>query len=121
MSSDDSPEKGMKSEHGMGGTGAVFLTLTNDGRESDWLIAAASGVAETVEIHQTTIEDEIMRMQPVARVEIPAGGGLELKPGGYHIMLLGLRSDLEVGDLLRVTLTYERSRPLVVEAEVRKP
>jgi copper(I)-binding protein len=105
----------------MGGTGAVFMTLVNEGREPDRLVAAQADVAETVEIHQTTMEGDVMRMQPVSFVEVPARGDVELKPGGYHVMLIGLRRDLAVGDRFPVTLTFEKSPALTVEAKVREP
>jgi copper(I)-binding protein len=105
----------------MGGTGAVFMTLVNEGREPDRLVAAQADVAETVEIHQTTMEGDVMRMQPVSFIEVPARGEVELKPGGYHVMLIGLRRDLAVGDRFPVTLTFEKSPALTVEAKVREP
>jgi copper(I)-binding protein len=107
--------------HAMGGTGAVFMTLVNKGREPDRLIAAQADVAEAVEVHQTTMEGDVMRMQQVPFVEVPARGEVELKPGGYHIMLIGLRRDLAVGDRFPVTFTFERSPALTVEAKVREP
>ncbi|MCP4537912.1 MAG: copper chaperone PCu(A)C [Chloroflexi bacterium] len=108
-------------EHAMSGTGAVFMTLVNEGQENDRLVAAQTDVAETVEIHQTTMENDVMRMQQVAAIEIPAGGQVELEPGDYHIMLIGLHQDLTVGDRFSVTLTFEKSGTLVVEAKVRQP
>jgi copper(I)-binding protein len=119
MPSDESSEGEMG--HGMGGTGAVFLTLMNKGQEDDRLVAAQTDVAATVEIHQTTMEGDVMRMQPVSAIEIPAGGQVELKPGDYHIMLIGLHHDLAVGDRFSVILTFEKSGTLTVEAEVREP
>ena len=114
---------GTDSEGGMGGsgTGAVFLTLTNQGREDDRLVGAETDVADTVEIHQTVMEGDVMRMQPVEYVEIAAGAQVELKPGDYHIMLVGLRRDLAVGDRFTVTLLFEKGDPQTVEAEVRQP
>jgi copper(I)-binding protein len=121
----DEPAEGnteaMPGGHAMGGTGAVFMTLVNEGREPDRLVAAQADVAETVEIHRTTMEGDVMRMQPVSFVEVPARGDVELKPGGYHVMLIGLRRDLAVGDRFPVTLTFETSPALTVEAEVREP
>lgn len=119
MPSDESSEGEMG--HGMGGTGAVFMTLANEGQEDDRLIAAQTDVAATVEIHQTTMDGDVMWMQSVSAIEIPAGGQVELKPGDYHIMLIGLHRNLAVGDQFSVTLTFEKSGTLVVEAEVRQP
>lgn len=115
---------GMLSEAGMGaaGTGAVFLRLTNDGREADRLLGGRTDVAEVVEIHETVMEGEVMRMQMVADgLEIPAGGKVLLQPGGYHVMLIGIQRDLAVGDEFELELAFEKSGTLLVEAQVRQP
>ena len=61
----------------------------------------------------------MMGMRPVARVEIPAGGSLQLKPGSYHVMLIGLARDLAVGDTIDLTLTFEKAGSITVKAQVR--
>ena len=62
---------------------------------------------------------DMMGMQPVARLEIPAGGTVQLAPGGYHIMLIGLTKDLKVGDTVQVTLKFEKAGDVTVTAQVR--
>ncbi len=105
----------------MGSTGVVYLTLINEGREADRLIEVRSDVAKAVELHQTKIEGGVMKMQPVVGgVEIPAGERVAFKPGGYHIMLIGLKRDLQVGDRFTVTLEFEKSGTVTVESEVRE-
>lgn len=106
---------------GMGSVGAAFMTLVNEGHKGDRLIAAQADIATTVEIHQTLIENEVMRMEPVSGIDVPAGERVELKPGGYHIMLIGLKRDLEPGTQIPLTLTFEKSGTLTVEAKVRQP
>jgi hypothetical protein len=115
------PEGDMEAGHGMSGTGAVFMTLVNDGVEADRLVGAQADVAEVVEIHQTTMDGDVMKMQQVAAVEVPGGGQVVLKPGDYHVMLIGLHHDLAEGDRFSVTLTFEKSGDLTVEAQVRQP
>jgi copper(I)-binding protein len=61
----------------------------------------------------------MMGMEPVARLEIPAGGTVQLAPGGYHIMLIGLTKDLNVGDTVQVTLKFEKAGDVTVTAQVR--
>jgi len=61
----------------------------------------------------------MMGMRPVARLDIPAGGKVELKPGGYHIMLIELTRELKVGDKVEITLTFEKAGDVKVTAEVR--
>jgi copper(I)-binding protein len=108
--------------HNMAGTGAVFMTLKNEGREADRLLSAQTDVAQAVEIHETVLEEDVAKMQQVSGgIEVPAQGQVELKPGGYHVMLIGLLRDLAVGDRFTVTLDFEKSDDLTVEAEVRQP
>jgi hypothetical protein len=74
-------------------------------------IAMASPLAST--------SGDMMGMEPVARLEIPAGGTVQLAPGGYHIMLIGLTKDLNVGDTVQVTLKFEKAGDVTVTAQVR--
>jgi hypothetical protein len=104
------------------GTGAIFMRLVNDGRVADRLVGGQTAVAQTVEIHETRIEGEVMKMQMLADgLEIPAGGEVLLQPGGYHVMLIGVERDLAVGDRFAIDLQFEKSGTLTVEAEVREP
>jgi len=104
------------------GTGAVFMRLVNNGPEADRLLGGKTSVAETVEIHETAMEGEIMKMRMLPDgLELPAGGEVLLKPGGYHIMLIGLQDDLQPGDTFDLELQLEKAGPLTVKAEVREP
>jgi hypothetical protein len=86
---------------------AAYMTLRNAGETPLALIAASAPLAETVEIHETTVEDDIMRMSPVERVVILPGEDAMLEPAGLHIMLLGLRRDLLPDTAITLTLTFE--------------
>ena len=66
-----------------------------------------------------TMENDVMKMFPVDYMELPAGGSLELKPGGKHIMLIGLHEMLEVGQTAMVVLEFEKAGEMTVEAEIR--
>lgn len=101
------------------GVGGVFLTLVNEGREADSLIAAHTDVARAVELHQTVIENEVMKMTGVSEIVVPARGSVELKPGDYHIMLMGLSRDLIAGESIHLVLQFEKSGGIAIEAEVR--
>ena len=107
--------------------GAAYATITNAGSAADALIGASSPAAATVELHETVVMGSpdasgggMMGMQPVARVEIPAGGSLQLKPGSYHVMLIGLVKDLKAGDTIDLTLKFERAGAISVKAQVRE-
>jgi copper(I)-binding protein len=120
-----------RSSSAMASAAAAYATITNAGTAADALVGASSPAAATVEVHETVAVGSpaassgtmsggtMMGMQPVARVEIPAGGSLQLKPGGYHVMLIGLVWDLAVGDTIDLTLVFEKAGPITVKAEVR--
>jgi periplasmic copper chaperone A len=104
--------------------GAAYMVIHNSGTTDDALVSITSPAAATVELHQTTANASgEMVMQPVPSVPVPAGGSVELKPGSYHIMLIGLVAPLEIGDTVELVLTFESGDPhttLVVEAPVRE-
>jgi copper(I)-binding protein len=90
------------------------------------LTAVASPAAGSVELHSMSLEEGVMRMRPVARIELPAGKPVKLAPGGLHIMLMDIKQPLKPGDKVPLTLTVQRadvaSRSVfTVQAEVRSP
>jgi copper(I)-binding protein len=118
----ESSEGGAGMGKPMPGTGAVFMLLKNTGSEADRLIGGQTEVADVVEIHETVMEGEVMRMQMLANgLEVPAKGEVLLKPAGYHVMLIGMQRDLVVGDTFTLELQFETSGSLIVEPEVREP
>ena len=114
-----SMDKGGMGKMGGGGTGAVYATVSNSGAEADALVSASSDAAQTVELHEVISESGVMKMRPVPKIAVPAGGKIEMKPGGYHVMLLGLKRDLKPGEKVAVTLKFERGGDVQVEAPVR--
>jgi hypothetical protein len=104
----------------MAGNGAVYMMLLNEGGADDALLSAETDVAEVVELHETKMEGDVMKMSPVAKVEIPAGGSAALKPGGLHVMLINLQQELVPGEKIKLTLNFEKSAPLTIEAEIRE-
>jgi copper(I)-binding protein len=118
----ESSEGGAGMGQPMPGTGAVFMLLRNRGLEADRLVGGQTDVANVVEIHETVMEGEVMKMQMLTNgLEVPARGEVLLKPGGYHIMLIGMQRDLAVGDTFTLELQFEKSGILTVEPEVREP
>ena len=98
----------------------VFLTLTNDSTEARALVAGASPIAEVVELHTHTHEGDMMRMRPVSRIEVPARSAVRLQPGGFHVMLIGLKGDLAPGDQVDLTLIFDDGARIRVDAPVRR-
>jgi periplasmic copper chaperone A len=102
--------------------GAAYLILKNAGQEADTLQSVSSPDAEKVEIHEHTQDASgIMRMRPVERgLKVPAGGSVEFKPGGYHLMLFGLKHNLEEGQQIPLKLHFAHAGDLDIEVTVEK-
>jgi copper(I)-binding protein len=105
---------------GGGWNSAVYVQMVNRGRTADRLMAASSEAAAAVEIHESRVEDGVMRMRPVAGVALAAGERVTLEPGGLHIMLVGVTRSLAVGDTIAVTLSFEQSAPLAIRVPVEQ-
>jgi periplasmic copper chaperone A len=91
-------------------SGAAYLTLENRGKTADRLIGTDSPVAKKTEIHTMSMEGNVMKMRQVDGIELAPAATIAMKPGdGYHIMLLGLKQPLKVGDKLPLTLTFEKA------------
>ena len=98
-------------------TGGGFLKLTNKG-ESDRLLSARADVSAAVELHVMKMEGDVMRMRQVDAVDVPAGETVELKPGGLHVMFMGLKQPLKEGETIAATLTFEKAGTIDVEFNV---
>ncbi len=101
-------------------TGA-FVTLTSS--EDAKVVSVATPAAKTAEIHRSEMSGAMMHMHAVDSVALPAGKRVELKPGGFHVMLVGLARPLAAGDVVPLTFTVEdasgRRTTIEVKAEVR--
>ncbi len=83
----------------------AFMHITSAGGGK--LVAASSPVAGVVEVHEMAMEGNVMKMRAVPALELPAGKTVELKPGGYHVMLMDLKQQLKPGEAVALTLTIE--------------
>lgn len=104
-----------------GKTGEVtggFLTIKNTGSEADRLIGAACGAAMMTQVHETKMDGGVMAMREVEAIEIPAGKMVELKHGGYHIMLMDLKQDVSAGGMTECTLKFEKAGEVTVSLMV---
>lgn len=98
----------------------AYLTVTNNGGEADRLAGASSPAAGKVEIHTMEVVNDIMTMRPVeGGLEIPAGGTVELKPGGYHVMFMDVAMPFAEGDTVPVTLEFEHAGSVDISLPVR--
>lgn len=100
--------------------GGVFLVLKNGGGSADKLVKAVSPVAENVELHTHIKDGDAMRMRAVETIPVPANGQTALEPGGYHIMLIGLKQPLKEGGSFPLTLTFEKAGSVTVTVPVHK-
>ena len=110
----------------MSKSGAAFMVLMNHGDEDDRLVGATSDVAKRVELH--THKEDANGVMQMLKVEegfpIPAGGMHALARGGDHVMFMGLNRQLEQGDIVTVTLSFEKAGDMTIEVPVdleRKP
>jgi copper(I)-binding protein len=101
-------------------TGAGYMKITNKGTTADRLISGSSDVAPTLEVHETTTENGVMKMRPITGgLEIKPGETVELKPGSFHIMFVGLKKPLTKGGHIKATLVFEKAGTVNVEYDVR--
>ncbi len=99
---------------------ASFMTLKNDTDKEIALIKASSDVAKTVELHEHVHEDGMMKMRQIPKIVIPANGITPLKPGGYHIMLIGLQRKIKAGDKVNLNLEFDNGDKKTITATVKK-
>jgi len=100
--------------------GGGFLTIANSGTREDRLLSGTTPVAAEVQLHTMTMDGGIMRMRQVTDgIAIPARGSVELKPGGYHVMFMGLKRQLRQGERVPVTLRFQRAGNVTVQFAVQ--
>ena len=98
-------------------TGGGYLTLTSKG-SADRLVSASTTFAEAVQLHSMRMEGDVMRMREVPSIELPADTMVELKPGGLHLMFVGLKAPLKVGQSYPLKLKFEKAGEVTVEVHV---
>jgi copper(I)-binding protein len=98
--------------------GGAYLEMTAARGQGDRLISASSPAAGTVELHNHIMEGGIAKMRRVEAIPVPGGKSVVLKPSGYHLMLTDLKAPLKEGDLVKITLQFEKAGPIELEATV---
>ena len=99
--------------------GAGYLTITNKGAEPDRLIGGSAAPASRFEVHATVTENGVARMRQVNGLEIKPGETVEFKPGGMHLMFVGLRQPLAQGQTVKGTLVFEKAGTVAIEFAVQ--
>ncbi len=100
-------------------TTAAYATLTSD--DDDRLVAAATPIAMSAEIHESAMENGVMQMNHIEAIALPAGETVTLSPGGLHLMVMGLQQTLEAGQQVEMQLEFDESGTQTVMFEVRAP
>lgn len=96
--------------------GAAYLTIRSP--TADRLVGASTPVAKEAQLHTMTMSGMVMKMRPLAAVNIPAGQPIALAPGGVHVMLIGLKSPLKPGQSFPLTLTFAKAGKRTVDVAV---
>jgi len=102
-------------------TGAAYFTMTNGGTKADYLISVTSPLARSVVLHAHRMVGNVMQMAPALGMAIPPGQTVALKPGGRHVMLIGLATPLKDGDKIPLTLSFKNSGSAQITAVVGLP
>ena len=97
--------------------GGAYMTLVNKGA-ADRLLSATTAVAAAVQMHTMAMDGDVMTMREVDAVDLPAGQKVEFKPGGFHLMLMGLKAPLKLGDKFPMTLRFEKAGHVEVMVHV---
>ena len=97
----------------------VFMKLT--AAQATRLVGASSPVAGVVEVHEMKMEKDVMKMAAIAGLDLPAGKTVELKPGGYHVMLMDLKAPLLKDGTLPLTLIFKDAKGVMTPLEVKVP
>jgi len=101
-------------------TGAVYMTIDNKLSIADRLTGLSSEVAKKLQIHETKMENGIMKMREISGgLPVPAGGSVVLKPGGYHVMLIDLNKPLKAGETFPLTLVFEKAGNISITVPVQ--
>jgi periplasmic copper chaperone A len=103
---------------GGGRPSAAYVSIKNTGA-ADVLTGASTPVAEKVEIHQSKMENGVMRMNKVEPLALPKGGMVTMKPGGYHIMIMRLKQPIKMGETVTLTLHLKNAGDVIIHAPVK--
>ncbi|MFZ5707496.1 MAG: copper chaperone PCu(A)C [Pseudomonadota bacterium] len=99
--------------------GGGYAVIRNAGKVEDRLLGGSTAVAASVDVHSMTMDGNIMRMRPVSGgLAIAPGGSVALKPGGYHLMLMGLKRPLKRGETVTITLRFAKAGDVPVRFRV---
>ena len=101
-------------------TGGGYLTIENKGTAPDTLVGGSADIAGSVQVHEMSMDNGVMKMRPLEKgLTIEPGKTVKLAPGGYHLMMMDLKSPLKKGDKLLITLEFERAGKVQISFDVQ--
>ena len=103
---------------GAGETTAAYMSIKNSGMEADSLLNASCDAARMVQVMESKMEGDVMSMGDIPVIDLPAGGTVELKSGGYHIMLMDLKQELKDGTTINITFEFAKAGKITLEVPV---
>ena len=103
-----------------GENGAIYFVIHNNAREADELTGVSSDIAEAVEMHESRMDGDVMQMHQLETIPLQAGAETTFKPGGLHIMLIGVKEDLDAGDEIEIVLHFKNFEEIKVAVPVRE-
>ncbi len=98
--------------------GGAFLKITNNNAEDDVVLSAVSSIAKRTELHTHLMKDGVMSMTKLESIPVPAGKSVMFKPGGYHVMMMGLKEKMVKGSHFKVTLTFKNAGDIEIMVPV---
>lgn len=99
--------------------GGAFMKIENTGTAPDRLVGASTPAAASVQLHTMAMDGDVMRMREVPAIDLPAGQAVELAPGRFHMMLVGLKAPLKADGKVPLTLKFEKAGEVQVELSVQ--
>ena len=101
-------------------TGAAYITVVNKGATDDKLVGASAPLAAEAQLHTTINDNGVMKMRPVSAIDVKPGATVTLKPGGLHLMLMGVKEPLAEGQSFPLTLTFAKAGKIETTVQVKK-
>lgn len=98
---------------------ALYIEIENPTDKPDTLYKVTSNVSNMIQLHETYTKDDLMGMREVGKFVIEPGYSLELKPGGYHIMVMKLKRDIKKGDEIEFKLHFKKSDSIIIRAKAK--
>ncbi|MCC7447534.1 MAG: copper chaperone PCu(A)C [Anaerolineae bacterium] len=105
----------------MSAVSAAYMVIKNAGSQPDQLVSVTSDVSGKTEVHETTVKDNVASMHPIPALDVPANGSVELKPGGYHVMMMDLKQPLTPGQTINLTMNFKSGTVIKLVVPVKAP